>query len=716
MISRKLAGVARSALMLVLLGVLSLLPVQAAKTAAVPFDWRVDSPASQGFSKEKLVALRQQLAAQRTKAFLVIRNDTIVYEWYSDDHGPDKKHGTASLAKALVAGVSTAVAMGDGRIALDDVAAKFVPQWREDARKSRITVRQLGSHTSGLADAEADGLPHEQLTGWAGDFWKRLPPPRDPFTLSRDATPVLSEPGAKWAYSNPGIAMLTYAVTAALRDAPEKDVRTLLRDRVMRPIGVPDAGWSVGYDATFPVDGLLFVGSWGGGSFTARAAARIGRLMLREGDWDGRRLISAEAVRATTREAATPGPNGIGWWCNTDGFFPNVSRDAFWGAGAGHQVLFVVPSLQLIAVRNGQNLDGPRGTEEPFARQIFEPLIAAITNQAGGVQAEPQPTLLPSSRVIARVEWAPIEAIRRAARGSDNWPLTWADDGALYGAYGDGNGFEPFTPEKLSLGLARIEGMPENFRGENIPARSLEARGDGSKGRKASGLLCVKGVLYLWARNAGNSQLAWSDDHGRTWTWADWKLTNSFGCPTFLNCDRDYGGNRDGFAYVYSPDSDDAYSVADRFVLARVPIDRIREREAYEFFCGLAADSNPSWTSRLELRADVLTRIGSCYRPSVTFNTGLNRFLLVHTRPNERSRDATGKIDVRFHGGLVIYEAPRPWGPWSVVFDADNWDVGPGDSASFPAKWISDDGRTLPLVFSGNDSFSVRQAHVILIP
>src|SRR6266550_1837174 len=126
----------------------------------------------------------------------------------------------------------------------------------------------------------------------------------------------------------------------------------------------------------------------------------------------------------------------------------------------------------------------------------------------------------------------------------------------------------------------------ETIRRENIRAPSLETRGEGSKGRKASGLLCVKGVLYLWVRNAGNSQLAWSADHGRTWTWAEWKFTNSFGCPTFLNFGRDYARNRDGFAYLYSPDSNDAYSVADRLVLARAPVNRIRERDAYEFFAG----------------------------------------------------------------------------------------------------------------------------------
>lgn len=82
-------------------------------------------------------------------------------------------------------------------------------------------------------------------------------------------------------YSNPGIALMTYGVTAARRDAPQKDIRSLLRERVMRPLGAADAAWSVGYGKTSMVDGLPLVGSWGGGAYTARAAARVGRQTLR---------------------------------------------------------------------------------------------------------------------------------------------------------------------------------------------------------------------------------------------------------------------------------------------------------------------------------------------------------------------------------------------------------------------------------------------------
>jgi hypothetical protein len=107
--------------------------------------------------------------------------------------------------------------------------------------------------------------------------------------------------------------------------------------------------------------------------------------------------------------------------------------------------------------------------------------------------------------------------------------------------------------------------MPPEIRGVNIRSETAEALGDGKRGRKASGMLCVDSVLYLIARNAGNAQLGWSSDHGETWSWADWRFTESFGCPTFLNFGKNYAGARDEFVYVYSHDSGSAYDRADHF-------------------------------------------------------------------------------------------------------------------------------------------------------
>src|SRR5262245_58648012 len=679
------------------------------------FEWQMATPESQGMSKTKLDALKDDLAARKTKAFVVIRNDKIVYEWYAPDHGMSKRHGTASLAKALVGGTSLAVAITDGKISIDDAASKYVSQWKDDSRKSKISIRQLGSHTSGLADAEADNLPHEKLTGWKGDFWKRLDPPDDPFTISRDRTPALYDPGAKLQYSNPGIGMLTYCVTAAIREGERKDIRTLLAERVLRPIGVYDEEWSVGYNRTFTVDGLPLVASWGGGSFTARALARIGRLILRRGDWDGLRILSREAARQITDDAGLPGHCGMGWWTNAAGRYAKLPRDAVWGAGAGDQVLLVIPSLNLIMVRNGQTIEPPppdapdvfAAYHDPRAKILFEPLVEAITEKRRPAGKAPAP---PRSPVIKEILWAPPESIVRKAKGSDNWPMTWAEDDALYAAYGDGNGFEPFVAEKLSLGFAKITGAPPDFNGETLRSPTGEARGQGAAGKKAGGMLMVDGVLYLLARNAANSQLAWSRDRGKTWAWADWKFTEGFGCPTFLNFGRNYAGARDEFVYVYSPDRDSAYEVADSLALARAPKGRIHEREAYEFFAGLDGAGRPKWTRDLARRAAVLTNPGRCYRSGVTYDAALRRYLLVQPVPGAASRDRDGKIDVRFSGGLAIYDAPEPWGPWTTAFFAERWDVGPGDTASFPTKWMSADGRTLYLVFSGDDSFSVRKA------
>jgi CubicO group peptidase (beta-lactamase class C family) len=687
------------------------------------FEWQIAEAEELGASRQRLVGLQNDLARRNTNALLVIHNDRIVCEWYAAGHGREKPHYSASMAKALVGGVALAVAIDDGRIALDDPVAKFVPQWTGDPRKSRITIRQLGSHTSGLADAEADDLPHEQLTGWQGDFWKRLEPPRDPFTISRDLTPLVFEPGANRQYSNPGIAMLGYAVTAALRDAPERDLRTLLRERIMRPIGVPDDEWSCGYGKTFVVDGLPLVGAWGGGGFTARAAARVGRLMLRQGDWDGRQLVAATAIRQTTHTSGLPGDGGIGWWTNAGARVPALPADAFWAAGAGGQVLLVVPSLQLIVVRNGGNLDDG-DNDVAVAKYFFTPLMQALQPSPGpspgpgegAIDSSPglgegpgeESILSKPSSMISYIEWAPADTVLRRAKGSDNWPITWADDDALYTAYGDGRGFEPFVPEKLSLGLAKISGSPPEFQGLNHRAPSVEAIGDGQAARKASGLVMIDGVLYLLVRNVANSQLAWSADHGETWKFADWKFTDSFGAPAFINFGRNYAGARDEFVYVVSHDADSAYEVADGCVLARAAKHRLPDHASWEYFAGYAA-GQAQWSSEIADRKPILRNPGKCYRTSISYNAPLRRYLLVHPVPSAAARDAAGKPDTRFAGGLAIYDAPEPWGPWTTAYFTDIWDIGPGETCSFPTKWMSADGKTLYMVFSGNDCFSVRQ-------
>lgn len=680
------------------------------ETMETVFEWEQASPESQGLSRPELDKLRDILANKGTKTFLVIRNDKIVYEWYSPDYNAGRLHHTASLAKALVGGISLIIALNDGLINIDDFACQYIPSWKVHPEKSKITIRHLATHSSGIEDAEIDGLPHEQLPGWKGAFWRHDP---DPFSIARDKAPIIFPPGTKYAYSNPGMAMLAYAVTSAIKDTKYQDIRTLLRERIMKPIGIPDNEWSIGYGKTYEIDGLKLVPNWGGGAFTARAVARVGRLMLSKGNWEGKQIIRSEWVEKAIQYAETPIPDrtpgnsnpasGLCWWVNFDGVWTALPRDAFAGAGAGHQILLVIPSLDMIVVRNGSDL-GNASKGEGFwgalEKYLFNPLMKSVISRSP----------YPKSPIITGIKWDDNVirlALGKNGDGSDNWAITWGDDDNLYTAYGDGYGFDPIVPNKLGLGFAKIKGEPPSIIGENIRSNA-ENNDMGKSGKKASGLLMVDGTLYMWARNADNDgkycQLAISKDHAKTWSWCDWTF-KEFGYLTFINFGKNYNDVPDkyrDYVYMVSHDVPSAYEPADSFVLLRVPRDNITDRESYEFFKGLDKDNRPIWTKDINQRGNVFTNKGNCLRSGISYNAGLKRFLWWQQIPIKG-------VDTRFKGGFAIYDAAEPWGPWTNVYYIDEWDIGPGETGSFPTKWMSADGRTCYLVFSGNDNFSVRK-------
>jgi hypothetical protein len=136
-------------------------------------------------------------------------------------------------------------------------------------------------------------------------------------------------------------------------------------------------------------------------------------------------------------------------------------------------------------------------------------------------------------------------------------------------------------------------------------------------------------------------------------------------------------------------------------VLARVPKGRVTERGDYEFYKGMNPEDVPLWTKDIAERKSVFSHPGRCYRSAVSYDAGLKRYLWCQTLPGG---------DARFRGGFGIYDAPEPWGPWTSALFNEDWDVGPGETCSFPTKWMSRDGKTVHLVFSGDDSFSVRKA------
>ena len=80
----------------------------------------------------------------------------------------------------------------------------------------------------------------------------------------------------------------------------------------------------------------------------------------------------------------------------------------------------------------------------PQSRFIPAALLA-VAAVAALRAADPAPPY-PPSPVIAGLDWAPADTIIRRAKDGDNWPVTWADDDALYTTWGDGTGFDPEQP------------------------------------------------------------------------------------------------------------------------------------------------------------------------------------------------------------------------------------------------------------------------------
>jgi len=349
--------------------------------------WPTAAPAEEGFRTDRLEALKTTLPSHKTVALLVARHGRIVLEWYEPGVTADKRQGTASLAKALVGGMSLLVALDAGRMGVDDPAYKYVQAWKDDPQKRLITIRQLATHSSGLEDAEQAGFTHMEIPGWKGAFWRRKP---DPISIAIHDAPVVFPPGSKFGYSNPGMAALGYAVTASLRGTSTPDLFRALQQRVCRPLEIPDADWQISYGEKYAVDGMTVYGTWGGGAFTPRATARIGQLMLQGGRWKAEPLFGEAWVRRMVRYAQTPIPDrqdelehlasGLAWWTNFDAVWKKIPRDAFAGAGAGQEVLLVVPSLDLVVVRNGAAMS-PREQRRfwvDMEEYLFNPIVDAL--------------------------------------------------------------------------------------------------------------------------------------------------------------------------------------------------------------------------------------------------------------------------------------------------------------------------------------------------
>ncbi len=330
--------------------------------------------------------------------------------------------------------------------------------------------------------------------------------------------------------------------------------------------------------------------------------------------------------------------------------------------------------------------------------------IMAFTFMGNMIDVHAEPPYPPSS-AISGVTWDTSTLVRKAP-GSDNWATTWASDGNIYATWGDGGGFGGTNDDgRVSLGVARIEGLPESFIGTNVWG-GKDAENPKTFGGKSIGMRSVHGILYKW-RGPSSGFTAWEDtylakssDLGATWQLSSetfFTYTDGFSKPTFLNFGMDYSGARDDYVYIYAPDASGGNGKDPINInFARVHKSNIENKTSYEFFKGLDGSGNPLWTNDVTQRVPVFTDVGGgiADSPSVIYNSGINRYIMCKTHDPDITNFAAG--------GLGIFDAPNPWGPWTTVEYDDSW-MGSKNMyfCNFPTKWISPDGLTMWMVFTG---------------
>lgn len=310
----------------------------------------------------------------------------------------------------------------------------------------------------------------------------------------------------------------------------------------------------------------------------------------------------------------------------------------------------------------------------------------------------------PASPVISGITFDFTTHDRRAP-GSDNWPMTWADDDNQYTSWGDGGGFEGTnTNLRVSLGVAVVSGTADDHAGSKVWSSS----------GKSYGMLSVAGILYMWVSPGSNAtgyneaRIYRSGDHGASWVPATWAFTQSDGLifPTFLQFGKDYAGARDGYVYAYANHLKDPSALTvhkpGEIALMRVPKESILDRARYEFYAGRAPDGTPQWTPTLSARQPVFQDPdGVGWNTSAGYDAGLGRYFLI--------TEHTATVQ----GNIGIFDAPEPWGPWTTVLYTSAFGSPDVDANTFfwnfAPKWYSPDGRQFVLVFTGvgnNDSWN----------
>jgi CubicO group peptidase (beta-lactamase class C family) len=272
---------------------------------------------------------------------MIVHGGELVARW-GDTRQVDFTFSVAKSYLSLLAGIAVA----DGLIAeLDEPVARTVDDGGfVGSHNAAITWRHLLQQTSeweGTLFGKSDIIDRNRNLAVEGKGRKG------------DARP-LRTPGTFWEYNDVRVNRLALALLQRFR----RPLPEVFAERIMRPIGASnDWRWHGYRTSMVEIDGKeiesVSGGShWGGGiAIHAEDQARIGMLMLRRGEWEGRRLLPASWIAESLLPCALHANYGLLWWLNTGRKrYPSASPESFFASGAGGNITWVDPMHDLVAV------------------------------------------------------------------------------------------------------------------------------------------------------------------------------------------------------------------------------------------------------------------------------------------------------------------------------------------------------------------------------
>jgi CubicO group peptidase (beta-lactamase class C family) len=282
--------------------------------------------------KGKTMSFEDYLEKQGTVAFLIIRRDTILYEKYFSGYEQSDVVASFSMAKSVTS-MLIGCAIQDGLISsVEDPITKYLPMMK-DQKMSKVKIKHLLQMTSGIDFKESYINPFGQAAKF---YYGRQ--------LERycEKLKCKDEPGTKFNYVSGDTQLLGMILQQVLK---EKSITQYFDEKIWSKLGMEFSGsWSTdkkdGIEKTFCCINAR-----------ARDFAKLGRLYLKKGEWQGQQLVPRSWVEVSTK---VDEQEGSVWFYQYQWWIPNKTG-AFMAEGILGQFVYVDPNKEMIIVRLGKN-------------------------------------------------------------------------------------------------------------------------------------------------------------------------------------------------------------------------------------------------------------------------------------------------------------------------------------------------------------------------